>query len=156
MVVPNRSAGTIAVIAVALRSTVVNAAIPNITGFKLTWGDDFSGVKDSLPSASNWIIDTGTSYPGGPANWGTNEIQTYTNSPTNVRQNGGGNLEIVAVKNNNKWTSARIETQRKDFAASAGGVLRIQASLHLPSVSQPAGYWAAFWTLGAAYRGNYT
>ena len=35
---------------------------------------------NTLPSSANWIIDTGTSYPGGPANWGTGEIQSYTNS----------------------------------------------------------------------------
>lgn len=46
------------------------AAVPSISGFTLTWSDDFIGTANSLPNTANWIIDTGTSYPGGPANWG--------------------------------------------------------------------------------------
>lgn len=136
---------------------VINAAIPSISGFTLTWGDDFIGSANSLPSTSNWIIDTGTSYPGGPANWGTGEIQTYTSSTNNLKLNGNGALQITAIKSSSgAWTSARIETQRNNFVARAGGKMRIQASLNLPSVgSNGIGYWPAFWTLGSAYRGNY-
>ena len=31
----------------------------------------------TAPLADNWAFDIGTSYPGGAANWGTGEIQTY-------------------------------------------------------------------------------
>lgn len=136
---------------------VIQAAIPSISGFTLTWGDDFIGSANSLPSTSNWIIDTGTSYPGGPSNWGTGEIQTYTSSTNNLKLNGNGALQITAIKSSSgAWTSARIETQRNDFIARAGGKMRIQASLNLPNVgSNGIGYWPAFWTLGSAYRGNY-
>lgn len=34
--------------------------------------------------------------------------------------------------------------------------MRIQASLKTPKVANPLGYWPAFWTLGAAFRGVYT
>jgi hypothetical protein len=48
--------------------SAVCAAPPTISGFTLTWADDFIGSANSLLSTNNWIIDTGTSYPGGPAN----------------------------------------------------------------------------------------
>lgn len=137
-------------------SPLVRAAIPTIPGFTLTWGDDFIGVVNSLPNLGNWIVDTGTSYPGGPANWGTGEIQTYTSSSSNLKLDGNGNLQITAIKDGaGGWTSARIETQRGDFVCRDGGRMRIQARLNLPSVPDPIGYWPAFWTLGSAYRGNY-
>ncbi|KAH6646402.1 family 16 glycosyl hydrolase [Truncatella angustata] len=132
------------------------AVVPAISGFTLTWSDDFTGATYAPPSSSNWITDTGTSYAGGPASWGTGEVQTYTNNYKNLRQTGRGALEIIALKSGSAWTSGRIETVRKDFMAKAGGAMRIQARAALPSVKQPAGYWPAFWTLGAAYRGNYT
>ncbi|MDT0445658.1 glycoside hydrolase family 16 protein [Streptomyces johnsoniae] len=121
------------------------------------WRSDFEGPAGSLPAGSDWIIDTGTGYPGGPPNWGTGEIQTYTDDPANIQLNGSGQLEITALRDGDAWTSARIETQRADFAAPEGGVLRIEASLKRPDVSgeQALGYWPAFWTLGGDYRGNY-
>lgn len=140
---------------VALLSSA-EAVVPAIPGFKLTWSDDFTGRRWLPPRRSEWITDVGTSYLGGPAAWGTGETQVYTSSVANVRQTGRGALEIVALKQGTRWTSGRIETVRKDFMARPGGAMRIQARMALPLVSQPAGYWPAFWTLGAAYRGNYT
>ncbi|KAI1844312.1 hypothetical protein JX265_007850 [Neoarthrinium moseri] len=144
-------------VSLAVAASAAQAAAPRIAGFTVTWTDDFNGGRNSPPNSANWITDTGKNYPGGPANWGTGEVQTYTSSVNNLRLNGASALEIVALKDSSgAWTSGRIETQRKDFMARAGGVMRIQASLKLPSVSQPVGYWPAFWALGAAYRGNYT
>jgi beta-glucanase (GH16 family) len=135
-----------------------NAAVPPTpTGWSLAFADDFNGANNTLPSGANWIIDTGTSYPGGPANWGTGEIQTYTNSTANLRQDGAGNLVITPIRNGSSWTSARIETQRSNFTAPPGGVLRIEGRIQMPNVTGAAalGYWPAFWALGAPYRGNY-
>ena len=78
-----------------------------------------------------------------------------TNSTANVYQDGGGHLVIKPIRDAaGNWTSGRIETQRTDFAAPAGGKLRIEASLQQPNVSgaAAAGYWPAFWALGAAAR----
>jgi len=93
------------------------------------WNDNFAGPARSAPSAANWITDTGTGYPGGPANWGTSEVETMTNSTSNVSLDGNGHLNITALNNNGAWTSGRVETQRSDFAAPAGGQLMITASI---------------------------
>ena len=131
---------------------------PPPSGWTQVWADDFTGGANTLPSSGNWIIDTGTQYPGGPAQWGTGEIQTYTNSTSNVAQDGSGNLRITPIRNGSgQWTSSRIETQRTDFKAPAGGVMRIEGRIQMPNVTgaEAAGYWPAFWALGAPYRGNY-
>ncbi|MFJ6198504.1 carbohydrate-binding protein [Micromonospora sp. NPDC092111] len=140
-------------------SVTAQAAVPPpATGWSLAWSDDFTGAAGTLPSSANWIVDTGTSYPGGPANWGTGEIQTYTNSTANLAQDGAGNLRITPLRDSaGRWTSARIETVRTDFKPSAGGVLAIEGRIQMPNVTgaEAAGYWPAFWSLGAPYRGNY-
>src|SRR5215831_10458248 len=52
------------------------------------------------------------------------------------------------------WGTGRVETQRTDFAAPAGGKVRMEARIQQPNVSgnAAAGYWPAFWALGAAAR----
>ncbi|WKU02214.1 carbohydrate-binding protein [Micromonospora soli] len=134
------------------------AVPPPPSGWSLVWSDDFTGASGSLPSAANWIIDTGTSYPGGPANWGTGEIQTYTANTANLSQDGAGNLRITPLRDGaGRWTSARIETVRTDFKPPAGGVLAMEGRIQMPNVTgaAAAGYWPAFWSLGSPYRGNY-
>ncbi|CAM5739024.1 GH16 domain-containing protein OS=Streptomyces microflavus OX=1919 GN=Smic_26270 PE=3 SV=1 [Streptomyces microflavus] len=81
-----------------------------------------------------------------------------TDSTDNVRLDGKGALEIVPTREGEQWSSGRIETVRSDFAPPPGGVLRIEASIALPDVTGPkaAGYWPAFWTLGAPLRDGYT
>jgi len=146
-------------VAAATGTISANAAVPATpSGWSLAWSDDFNGAANSLPSSANWIIDTGTSYPGGPANWGTGEIQTYTNSPSNVSLDGSGNLRITPIRTSSgQWTSARIETTRSNFKPPSGGVLRIEGRIQMPNVTgaQASGYWPAFWALGAPFRGNY-
>ncbi|HEY8372638.1 MAG TPA: carbohydrate-binding protein [Pseudonocardiaceae bacterium] len=131
---------------------------PPPSGWNLVWYDDFDGPANALPSSANWIIDIGTSYPGGPPNWGTGERQTYTDDPANVSLDGAGNLRITPRRDAaGNWTSARIETVRSDFKPPAGGVLRIEGRIQMPNITGAgaAGYWPAFWALGSPYRGNY-
>ena len=79
-----------------------------------------------------------------------------SDSTDNVYQDGEGHLVITAIRDESgNWTSGRIETQRTDFAAPLGGQLEITASLQQPNVTGAAGYWPAFWMLGAQFRGNY-
>jgi beta-glucanase (GH16 family) len=137
-----------------------NAALPPTpAGWTLVWSDDFTGAAGTGVNTANWLYDLGTSYPGGAANWGTGEIETMTNSTANVYRDGAGNLAIKPIRDGNgNWTSGRIETQRTDFQPPAGGKLRVEARIQMPNVTGAAaqGYWPAFWTLGAPFRGVYT
>ena len=129
------------------------------SGWSTVWSDDFNGAAGSGVNTSNWLYDTGTSYPGGAANWGTGEVETMTSSTANVYQDGNGNLAIKPIRDSSgNWTSGRIETQNNNFAPPAGGVLRVKARVMLPNVSGAGaqGYWPAFWMLGGPFRGNYT
>jgi len=132
------------------------AAVPGPpAGFTTVWSEDFGGSAGTGLDTGTWLYDTGTSYPGGAANWGTGEVETVTSSTANVATDGAGHLAITPVRSaSGGWTSGRVETQRTDFAAPAGGVLRVQASIQQPNVSgaEAAGYWPAFWMLGAAAR----
>jgi beta-glucanase (GH16 family) len=124
-------------------------------GWTVVWSDAFDGAANSPLSPKDWLYNVGTSYPGGAQHWGTSEIETVTDSTRNVYLDGQGHLAIKPVRDDTgAWTSGRVETQRTDFAAPAQGALRIEASLRQPDVSGPeaAGYWPAFWALGAPAR----
>jgi beta-glucanase (GH16 family) len=123
--------------------------------WRAVWSDTFDGAANSPLSRTDWLYNVGTSYPGGASNWGTAEIETMTDSTRNVYLDGAGHLAIKPIRDDaGTWTSGRVETQRTDFAAPAGGKLRVEASLRLPDVSgtEAAGYWPAFWMLGAPAR----
>ncbi|MEV6843196.1 carbohydrate-binding protein [Actinoplanes sp. NPDC051411] len=146
----------IAVAATAVFAMQADAAVPGApSGMTTVFSDDFTGAAGSGLNTANWLYDIGTSYPGGAGNWGTGEVETMTNSTANVYQDGGGNLVIKPIRDaSGHWTSGRVETQRTDFAAPAGGKLRMEARIQQPNVSgaAAAGYWPAFWALGAAAR----
>jgi len=133
------------------------AVPPPPAGWTQVFADDFNGGANTLPSSANWRFDIGHNYPGGPPNWGTGEVQAYTNSTNNVSLDGAGNLRITPLRAGAGWTSARIETNRADFKAPAGGLLRIEGRIQMPNVTgvQADGYWPAFWALGSPYRGNF-
>ncbi|MEV4636803.1 glycoside hydrolase family 16 protein [Actinoplanes sp. NPDC049548] len=128
---------------------------PSWTG---VWREDFTGPAGGRLSGQ-WRYDTGTCYPGCPApHWGTGEIETMTDDPANVSLDGTGHLAITPRRTAGGWTSGRVETESADFAPPAGGVLRVEAALRLPGVAAAdgAGYWPAFWMLGAPFRNGYT
>ncbi|MEU6534779.1 glycoside hydrolase family 16 protein [Streptomyces sp. NPDC047000] len=136
-----------------------NASAPTPgSGWTQVFLDDFNGAAGTGVSTANWQYDTGTSYPGGAANWGTGEVETMTSSTSNVALDGSGNLLITPRRDSaGNWTSGRIETTRTDFQPPAGGKLRVESRIQMPNVTGTAaeGYWPAFWALGAPYRGNY-
>ncbi len=117
-----------------------------------TWtpvfSDNFDGAAGTGLDTTNWRYDTGTG-------WGTGEIENMTSSTANVQHDGSSHLKITAIRDaSGNWTSGRIETQRADFAAPAGGQLQVSASIQQPNVSgaAAAGYWPAFWMLGSQFR----
>ncbi|MFD9895925.1 carbohydrate-binding protein [Amycolatopsis sp. NPDC059027] len=131
---------------------------PPPSGWTQVFADDFDGAAGSKVNPANWQYTTGTSYPGGPPNFGTGEVETMTDSTSNVALDGQGNLRITPVRDGaGKWTSGRIETVRSDFQPPANGTLRVESRLQMPNVTGDAakGYWPAFWMLGAPFRGNW-
>jgi beta-glucanase (GH16 family) len=98
----------------------------------LVWSDEFSG--SGAPDPTKWGYDIGAS------GWGNNEVQNYTNSTLNSRQEGGV-LIIEALKSYTGWNSARLLTNNK-FEFKYGRVL-FRAKLPVGS-----GTWPALWMLG--------
>jgi hypothetical protein len=125
----------------------------------VVWSDDFTGAANTSPSGTNWILQTGTQYPGGAAQWGTGEVETASASTANVYLDGSGHLNIKAIHTGSDpmtgWTSGRIETQLTNFAAAAGEQVKFAAIIQQPNPANALGYWPRFLATGAAYRGNY-
>jgi hypothetical protein len=129
------------------------AVTADLSPWSTLWQDDFNGTGRL---SDDWIYRTGTSVPGGPANFGTGEIEVNTDSTQNVYQ-GGGVLNIKALRGaGGGWTSGRIESRRGDLRPPAGGVLAVEARMQLPNLTGAAalGYWPAFWMLGTPYRSD--
>ncbi|CAL9610894.1 glycoside hydrolase family 16 protein [Streptomyces sp. enrichment culture] len=153
--------GTLALAAAAATTVTGTAnatAPPPPSGWTQVFVDDFDGPAGTGVNTARWQYATGTSYPGGPANWGTGEVETMTSSTSNVALDGSGHLRITPRRDaGGRWTSGRIETHRTDFQPPSGGKLRVEARIQMPNVTGAAakGYWPAFWMLGAPFRGNY-
>src|SRR3982751_1482455 len=111
----------------------------------VTWSDEFNAASGTPIDQSKWKFDTGGS------GWGNNELEYYTNSTSNVRVDGQGNLAITARRENPagyqchygtcQYTSGRILTADK-FSQTYG---RFEARLKIP---KGQGIWPAFWMLG--------
>jgi len=104
--------------------------------YHLVWSDEFE--YSGAPDASNWGYDLGDN------GWGNNELQNYTNAPENSTVQDG-KLIITAVKNEDKWTSARLVTKNKvDFLYG-----RIEIRAKLPTGK---GTWPAIWMLSTDWE----
>ncbi len=127
----------------AAAAAAAASAVPGPpSGWSTVFSDDFSGSAGSGPSSA-WQYDTG---PG--SSFGTGEIETMTNSPSNVHLDGSGNLDITALNQGGSWTSGRIQTTSANVGAPAGGELEVTASIEQPGPANGTGYWPAFWMLG--------
>lgn len=144
----------VGIIGLAIGAGTASAAVPGApAGWTTVFSDDFNGSSGSGLNRADWLYDIGTGYPGGAGNWGTGEIESATDSTQNVYQDGNGHMVIKAIRDGSgHWTSGRVETQRTDFAAPAGGQLQISASIQQPNPASGLGYWPAFWAMGAAAR----
>ena len=119
------------------------AAVPGPpSGWTTQFSDDFNGSSGSGVDG-NWIYDTG---PG--SNFGTGEIETMTNSTSNVHLDGNGDLDLTALGSGSSWTSGRVQTSSANVGAPAGGQLEVTASIQQPNPGNGLGYWPAFWMLG--------
>ena len=142
-------AAPVAPAAAAARSTATVAGQPGAvpravplppSGWSTIFSDDFNGGAGSGID-SQWMYDTG---PG--SSFGTGEIETMTNSTSNVHLDGSGNLDVTALGSGSSWTSGRIQTTSANVGAPAGGQLEVTASIQQPTGG--LGYWPAFWMLG--------
>jgi len=113
------------------------------SGWSTVFSDDFSGSSGAGVNTSKWMYDTGAG-----STFGTGEIETMTNSTSNVHLDGSGHLDITALGSGSSWTSGRIQTTSANVGAPAGGKLEVTASIQQPNPSNGLGYWPAFWMLG--------
>ncbi|HLY19001.1 MAG TPA: glycoside hydrolase family 16 protein, partial [Bryobacteraceae bacterium] len=133
------------IIAFACAACLAASCAPAQTTWQLAWSDEFNGPAGSLPNPSNWNFDLGNN--GG---WGNGEVETYTNSPNNVFQDGNGNLVIRAIRDSSgNYTSARLQTGNPGVAVPTTDLSwqygLIEARVKLPFGQ---GVWPAFWMLG--------
>jgi Ricin-type beta-trefoil lectin domain/Glycosyl hydrolases family 16 len=134
-------APAIVVAALAVPAAMASAAVPGPpSGWSTVFSDDFNGGSGSGID-SQWMYDTGAG-----SSFGTGEIETMTNSTSNVHLDGNGNLGITALGSGSSWTSGRVQTTSANVGAPAGGELEVTASIEQPSGG--LGYWPAFWMLG--------
>ena len=125
-----------------LGSSAASAAVPGApSGWSTVFSDDFNGSAGAGID-SQWIYDTGAG-----SSFGTGEIETMTNSTSNVYLDGNGNLDLTALGSGSSWTSGRVQTSSADVGAPAGGELEVTASIEQPASG--VGYWPAFWMLGS-------
>ena len=130
--------------AVTLSQTASATTVPGPpSGWTTVFSDNFAGAAGSPVNSANWKYDTG---PG--SSFGTGEIETMTNSTSNVHLDGNGHLVITALESGSAWTSGRIQTNTANVGAPAGGELEVTASIQQPNPASGLGYWPAFWMLG--------
>lgn len=107
----------------------VNGFSQSRGGYSLVWEDNFNGkTLDSI----NWSHELAA--PG----WVNNELQRYTNDNIEFED---GKLLIIAKKENNEITSARLITKGK--RTFTYGLVEIKAK-----IPKGTGTWPALWMLG--------
>ncbi|MBD5513135.1 MAG: family 16 glycosylhydrolase, partial [Lachnospiraceae bacterium] len=101
-----------------------------VSGYKLVWEDDFNG--DEL-NRDDWNVELHD--PG----WVNAELQAYVDTTDNISVKDG-NLVIQAIKDGDKYTSGRINTQNKhDYTY---GKFEVRAK-----VPSGKGFLPAFWMM---------
>ena len=96
-------------------------------GYELVWEDEFD---DIFVNPANWEFMIGDGSQFGIPGWGNNELQYYTNRPTNISTQNG-ELLITAQREayqGHQYTSARIRTSGR-FSFLYG---RVEARINLP------------------------
>ena len=126
----------------AIRAMPGSPPVHGAGGWSRVWSDDFNGPAGTRVNPSVWKYNTGQGV------FGTGEIETMTDSTSNVHLDGRGNLDITALGHGQSWTSGRLQTISSGFGASAGGEMAVTALIRQPGPRSGLGYWPAFWMLG--------
>jgi beta-glucanase (GH16 family) len=100
-----------------------------------TFADEFAGPAGSAPDPSKWAYDLGAGQ------WGSGQLEVYTDSRANSYQDGDSHLVIAATYEDGVYRSARIKTE--GLFSQLGG--HFEASV---AVDHQPGLWPAFWMLG--------
>lgn len=108
-----------------------------------TWAADFNTGASDL---NNWSYDLGNGGPSLPG-WGNGESEYYTSDSRNVNV-AGGNLNISAIYDGSRYTSARIKSNH--LFSQAYGLFEFRAKLPTGQ-----GLWPAVWMMpeDSAYGG---
>jgi beta-glucanase (GH16 family) len=113
---------------------VTSIAFAQPKGKKLVWEEQFN-LKEL--NEIDWNYEVGDGCPN--CGWGNNERQLYTKNNHHLVD---GNLIIVANKNEETYTSTRINTKgKREFKYGY-----IEARAKIP---RGQGIWPAFWMLGS-------
>ena len=119
------------------------ASNSQISGWTLTWSDEFNAPSGATPDPAKWVLETGGK------GWGNDELESYTQRPQNAYlEDGNLVIKVLAEKYTGAdgvardYTSARLKTQGK-FSQAYG---RFEARIKIP---RGQGIWPAFWMLGA-------
>ncbi|KAH6605569.1 glycoside hydrolase family 16 [Trichoderma cornu-damae] len=120
---------------------------PNVAGMNLVWQETFIGDQGDMINLTEWNVITGIHY--------NDEVETYTESSSNMQLSGGQTLQLVPQQSptTGEWTSSRIESVQS-WAPAPGKSMQVQAALRggTSSIDQRQGMWPAFWMLGEAQR----
>ncbi len=113
------------------------------------WSDEFDGTSNANANGldtTKWDYQTGDGSKYGETGWGSDEKQTHTMSPDNLKVEDG-QLTITAKKNSDgSYTSARIRTVEENTGKDLkiGKYGKIEAKMKLPAAD---GAWPTFWML---------
>jgi hypothetical protein len=77
--------------------------------YRLAWSDEFDGAPGSPADKATWQAETGGS------GWGNQELQYYTDEPSNAAHDGAGNLAIVVRRVNPEPARRRYGGQHHGF-----------------------------------------
>ncbi|KAI1326598.1 putative endo-1,3(4)-beta-glucanase [Xylariaceae sp. FL0255] len=133
----------------AIASAVTSVAatgVPSYSGYSVVWQENFIGAAGASPNTGTWNIIQS-------ANNANDEVETYTNSNSNVQLSGGQTLQIVPQNNNGQWTSGRLESVYT-FTPPNGLQTIVEAQIRMGTNAQAnkQGIWPAFWMLGDSIR----